>query len=197
MKIKTKALMMTSIAMIIVAFLSGCNRSEIVARVNGMPIVKETYEKRLTMIKASYMPPKGNRFYKNFNSAKESPEALAIYQLVNEALERQEAERRGIQPDEEEVKRRVQKIKSDYGVYFGRMLKYRGISEEELAERIEFDLLHKKLYEEITKDVKSPSRFSKGLDFEQSLQVEKDRTFRDFIERLIKRSKIELLIKVR
>lgn len=158
MRLRLTAVLLVAVGFLGVAGVSGCGGlpdNAAAARVNGHVITKDDVKIRVDLLrkKLGAMVPDESEgdFFSNFQRE-------VTDKLVQEWLEKEETDRRGIKVTEEEIDARLQEIADES--YLGsveELMKEEaldiGLTEEELGEQVRRDLLHEKLLQDVGKDI--------------------------------------------
>jgi foldase protein PrsA len=154
-------------ALIIVISLSGCGvirkdpeveKNSPVAEVNGNVITKEEFNRNLELYKSSYEKQFGKEIWKQDIEGKKFIDVIkdqVVEKLILDRLVIEEARKQGIEVTQQEIDGEVEGLKAYLGGddKFQEFLNSQSMTEEQLAEQIERDLLITKYRDKITEDV--------------------------------------------
>lgn len=126
---------------------AGCGDStETMAVVNGEEITKEEFETNFEQIKIAYENQGAS-----IEGLEDEIREQLLEELINQQILRQEAEKRDIEIDNDEVEKEIKKIKEEFESEeeFNELLDFYGMNREILKENIFFDILVNKLREQV------------------------------------------------
>lgn len=141
--------------LLVVIILGGCGKQEdYVAKVNGEIITKAELDERMSSVKAMY-ELQGISFEGEQGEAiSKLLEQEVLYQLIQEKILRQEAEKQGIKIDEKKAEEQIASMEEIYGKEtFHEMLKAQKTSRKDLISQIAYQIAVDELYQKITADV--------------------------------------------
>lgn len=130
--------------------------SKIVAEVNGERITGEKLERRMEKIVLAY-EQQGTSF--EGDSGRVMLRAIkrqVLSEMINQVLILQAVKKEGLYPAEDEVKKRFDEIKANFGdaEKFEDAMRMYGYTEEELLEMLTYDLAYAKLFDKVTAGIK-------------------------------------------
>lgn len=146
--------MVLTVVSVVVLMVTGCKKKDVVAIVNGDPILKEDFERLYSTIENYYARLVGASVEDpKFQEMMAKVRGQLLESMINEKLLLQEANRRNIKVPSQDVEAHINMLKERYGEAFTNALVQQGLTEDEYRKELAEQMIVNKLREEVTKDI--------------------------------------------
>ncbi|MEG6617174.1 peptidylprolyl isomerase [Peptococcaceae bacterium 1198_IL3148] len=142
--------------LLLMAVVAGCGQRDVAATVNGEEISLEKYNKRVADVKKNFEQQGIDLSSEQGKEMEQTIKARVLDSMIEEVLILQQAEEKGVMPENKEIDDQLQQIKDTYQTdeEYQKALKELNTTEEELREVITINLAGNNLYQKVTADVK-------------------------------------------